>query len=223
MSKEYTRSVNVLGQIPIAGQVVFFDDYESILQWTKIDGAGDSIFELDPTLSKHGNQSLYMETRTTDMAEDDAISSMRSLHLLPSKVMSAFTSIYFKSFLYTKTFSFSLQFYDGTTIHYATLLFSPNTPKWEFLNSGGTYTEIPSLALKFRNETWHLLNLKVNFSTGYYLSFQADHQIIDLSGNGLYSDGVITDTALRLLHEITAVGLISPATLNIDDTIVHEL
>ncbi len=222
MSKEYTRSVNVLGQIPVAGQLVFYDDFEKNLHWIKSGTGGDDIFELDPTLSKHGNQSLYMATRTADAALDDFIVASRRFYLLPSKVMSIFSNFRFPDHSLMKIFTTNFLWHDGITTHTAYLRFTPNTPKWEYLNSTGGLTEIPSLALKLSNNAWHLFHLKVNFSTGHYLSLQVDHQVIDLSDIPLSISGTSDDTSMLLQHEIGTIGA-SPTDINIDDVLVHEL
>ncbi|GAI99933.1 unnamed protein product, partial [marine sediment metagenome] len=80
MSKEYTRSHTIYGNVALAGQIMDHDDFESLLKWVKFEGEGDSIFELDPTLAKHGNQSLYIKTRTTDAAIGDEIGAFRRTH-----------------------------------------------------------------------------------------------------------------------------------------------
>ncbi|KKM07504.1 hypothetical protein LCGC14_1733320, partial [marine sediment metagenome] len=59
MAEEYIRPTVILGQLPVAGNIVLADGFEHLNNWTKSGGAGDSIYELDPSLAKIGSQSLY--------------------------------------------------------------------------------------------------------------------------------------------------------------------
>ncbi|GAI59865.1 unnamed protein product, partial [marine sediment metagenome] len=156
MSKEYIRTINILGEIPIAGQVVMYDDFEHLLNWTQMAGEGDSIFELDPTLAKQGNQSLFMQTRTTAAAKDDLIAAERHLYILPSKVMSLLMAFRMASITTIKYINFTINFFDGTLSHTPIIRFLPNTPVWQYLeDDGSTYTEIPDMATTLRLGAWH--------------------------------------------------------------------
>ena len=222
MSKEYTRSVNILGQIPITGQIVIYDDFENILHWTKYLGAGDDIFELDPTVAKQGSQSLYFKSRTTDAAEDDFIGAYRSIYLLPSKVMSFLGNFRYPSFLAIKYIAFMFQWFSGTHLHTARVNYNPNVPSWDYNNSAGAPIVIPGFDTKLSTDTWHSIILRANFAIGNYLSLQVNHMTADLSGLAFQ---VAENTANSFLTKtiFLATAGAAPATLYLDEIIIHEL
>ncbi|GAH66956.1 unnamed protein product, partial [marine sediment metagenome] len=186
MSKEYVRSTLILGHLPIAGSVVLVDGFENLLKWTKKAGAGDSIFELDPTIAKIGNQSLHMKTRTTDAAENDQIGALWSGHLLPSKVLTFIFSFYYPAYLPIDNILLEMIHNDGTNDHGPQLQYNPNVPSLTYRNTTPAHIEIPDLALTFDEDCWHTIQMKVNYNTGKYISIQVDHVFVDLSGLSYY-------------------------------------
>ena len=222
MSKEYTRSMSILGSLPVAGQIVLFDDFESILNWTKTEGEGDSIHELDPSLSKHGNQCLHLKTRTTGADTGDIIGTKRILHLLPSKVMSFSIAFRTPNHVRIDTILFLFKWKDGSQDYNAQIRFKPNVPSWEYYDSAGQYTLFTGLDEKPAIDTWHFINLKVNFATHHYLSLQYDHLLADLSALAVNLGAGATDTSSSAWIQFQTAGA-NPAELYLDDALIHEL
>ncbi len=222
MSKEYIRPTVILGQLPIAGQIVLTENFENLLNWTKIDGEGDSIFELDPTIAKQGKQSLHLKTRTTGTDTGDIIGAQRLLHLLPAKVMS-----FLFSFLtpdYTKINDITLQFLwnDYVTVHTASFMFRPNTPDWRYYGSDDQFHDIPNLAIELYQDAWHLINLKINLAADLYISHQVDHLTADLTGVAVHTTTPSPASYLKTLIQFSTIGA-APAELYLDDILIHEI
>ncbi len=222
MGKEYTRQATILGQIPIAGQIITYDNFEGLLHWLKYLGPGDSIFELDPSLARTGNQSLYFKSRTTSAAENDLIGGVRNFYLLPSKRMIITSSFYITNATPIKYIAFLFYWYDGAKIHTARVHYNPNTPSWEYYDSAGDPIVIPALAINFAFHTWHTVSLHANFHADKYISLVVDHISVDLSDLSLQ---VNTSTSYSTLatHIFLCTAGAAPASLNIDECIIHEL
>lgn len=222
MAKEYIRPTVILGQLPIAGQVVLTEDFENLLNWTKVGGEGDSIFELDPTISKQGNQSLHLKTRTTSADTGDIIGAQRLLHLLPSKVMSFLFSFLTPSLALINDITLQFQWNDYVTVHTASFRFKPNTPIWEYYGTDEEFHDIPTLAIELYQDSWHLTNLKINLAADRYISLQVDHLKSDLTGIAVHTTTPSPASYLKTLIQFSTIGT-TPAELYLDDILIHEI
>ncbi len=223
MSKEYTRLIAVLGNVPSHGPYLYFDDFEHLLKWTKFAGEGDSIFELDPTVAYSQNQCLYIKSRTTNAAEDDVIGAHIYTYLSPSLKLNQ--SIHFKcpDFTKTKTIIFYFIHYDGTYAHSAAVQFLPNTPKWQYRDINGDFQDIPLSAYSLHYNAWHRLQLEVNHNTHKYVSMTINHLHFDLFDlNYLLNPDDSTPTCFYSIINFSTIGA-APGELRIDDFLLHEL
>ncbi len=222
MGKEYTRAIAVLGNLPIAGQIVMSDDFEHLLHWAQYIGEGDSVFELDPSLAKQGNQSLYMKTRTTTSTEDDIIGITRSFHLLPSHVMTFLGSFRYPSRSVIKKLTILLNYYSGSRLRIPQIHFNPNTPSWELEDEAETPIAITNFDVVLSHNAWHMFILKVNFATSKYLSLQVDHLLADLSAYSFVNVAVEEPSLLSADVFIQTAGA-NPASINLDEFLIHEI
>ncbi len=222
MSKEYTRLVSILGQLPFADRIILLDDFEGSLKWHKYQGDGDAIFELDPTLSKHGNQSIFMQTRTTSHVEDDVVGMTKYLHLLPTKILTLLTSFYIPHGDETKFIEFVFNWYDGTLIHTASIGYILATHYWQYYTDGEAYANIPASNVPMNDITWHLLKLAINLNANKYISLQIDHRIYDLSTLSSFSDTNPSGSHLRATISAHASAA-AVGSLNIDDLAIYEI
>ena len=222
MGKEYTRLVSILGQLPFADRVILLDDFEGLLQWSAFEPVGDYILELDPSRCKHGSQSIFMQTRTTGQAEDDKVGMTRSLHLLPTKILTLLTGFYVPSGLNTKFIEFIFNWYDGTAIHTASIGYILATHYWQYYTDGEAYANITGSNIPMNDTTWHLLKLAINLDTDKYISLQIDHRIHDLSALSSFSEP--DPGGSRLITTITAHAAASGVgSLNINDLAIYEV
>ena len=222
MGIEYTRLVTILGQIPFANRIIISDNFEGLLKWQQYEGTGDSIFELDPTIAKHGNQSLYMKTRTTAHAEDDTIGAEKTLHLLPTKILILLNNFLIPSYANTKILDFAISWFDATSIHTAGIRYLTSTYQWQYYSPGETHVNIPNANVPLLENIWHFLKMDINLGENRYISLQIDHMLFDLSTFLSFSE--LKDThsnlSLRIVTHASAVG---PGSLYIDDTSMYEL
>ncbi len=222
MSKEYTRLVTVLGQVPVAGQIIFHDNFDGLLNFTKVGTAGDFIFELDPSVAYKGNHSLKMETRTTGAAGSDEISALHYSHLSSSKLLVASGRFLSSSFDKMAVLRLDFIFYDETNLHRAMLAYTPATPAWAYLNSSNIETPITGAIAKPFAAGWHFYQLTVDFARNVYKSFQIDDQLFDLSDLSIYSFGSAIRRHLRSTIFFNTVGA-TAADLNLDEFLLHEI
>lgn len=222
MGKEYTRSMSILGSLPVAGQVIFYDNFESLLKWTKTAGEGDSIFELDPSLSQQESQSLHLKTRTTSADIGDEIVAGRNMHLLPSKVLSFACLFHFSANERIEHIQFLFKWHDGSNRHSALIRYRPDNPDWAYQNTTPEFVSIPNSDVLLEALTWHLIVLRINFDTDKYLSLQINNLLFDLSAFPLFTDALAT-TSYLLKRISIQTSTAFPAALHLDEIIIHEL
>ncbi|MBA7545414.1 hypothetical protein ES705_37782 [subsurface metagenome] len=222
MSREYTRRIAIVGNVPAHGPIIYYDDFEDLLKWSKLGGEGDSIFELDPTDAFSKNQSLYMKTRTASAAEDDLIGAYRYLYMLPSKKPNQ--AIHFKALTFTtiKHLIFRFILYDGVNQHSAGVRFVPGTPTWQYKATDLSWPAIPDSGYPLAINTWHRIQLQIDLNTNKYLSLIVGHRHLDLSAFQYFFDPDTTDSHMYNIIEIETIGA-APCELRIDDFLLHEL
>lgn len=222
MGKEYQRLVSILGNLPIAGNIVFYDDFSGLLKWGKYIGTGDSILELDPSLAKQGNQSLFFKSRITAAAEDDYVGAYRDVHLLPSKVITFISSFQYPSKTAVKAIYFLIEWFDGTTLHSPSIRYTPATPSWEYQASDGGWVVIPDLAITLAIDVWHIVQFQVSFSADKYISLSVNSTKVDLSGISSQSGMNAADNTLRTTIYLATAGA-APSEMNLAEVLLHEI
>ncbi len=222
MGKEYARRITIFGIVPFAAPIIFHEDFENTLQWTKTGGEGDSIFELDPSISKNGKQSLHLKTRTTGAAVGDTIGAKRFMYLHPSKHYNLISHFYSTDLTQADHIIFDLAFYDGATVHQATIRLRPRIPDIQYRNSLNIYTTIPNSELSLNNLSWHQAIFNVNFDLKKYISLTIDHTLLDISLLPYSSDSSTIDAHLETHIQIKgATGF--PTEIYLDDITLHEI
>lgn len=215
MGKEYTRLLTI---VPAAGPTpgsVFFEDFSNILRFTKVSTGGDEIFELDPTISMLGPQSLHMKTRTTGSAANDIISALILHHLTPTNFVT-FTSIFqLPDVTRIKILRFTLKLIDGVNLIEGIITFTPATPKWEYDNVGGVPTLIANSGFSIRASCWHRFTLTVNFDTNLYISCYIDQIPLPIPNFPLHfaANGVLLSLSTSI--DVQAIDA-NPAEIYID-------
>ncbi|MBA7482492.1 hypothetical protein ES705_33238 [subsurface metagenome] len=221
MGQEYTRSLTTLGLLPISGSVLFYDNFECLLHFTRFGTSGDYIFELDPSIAFSGSQSLNTKTRTTGTAPGDNINASLLSHLSPAKILTHTVRLLSPDFTKIDVLQIMHHFYDGTDINTASIYFYPNTPVWKYLDSSNAEQSIANSGFNLFNDGWHLLTLKINYLTGKYLSLTIDDVIFDLSTYAIY---INTNPTLRHLDSqcyFKTIGA-APAQLRLDEFSLTE-
>lgn len=216
MSKEYTRQIASIGIIPLAGPILFHDNFNSLLHFSIAATEGDYIAELDPSISFIGPQSLNLKTRTTDTALDDHVTITASTHLHPSKIVALSTRFLSPDFSKMSSLLFTLVFYDGANIYATAIKFLPATPAFQYLSATDEFTPIPNSAYTPLINAWHSLTLKTDFLNNNYVSLDIDHLHFNLSSLNTILFAGDSEIGLTSETKIITAGA-SPAQLRIDE------
>lgn len=222
MSKEYTRRQALIGLAPIGGPVVLYDDFSGTLKWTKTDGAGDSIFELDPGVAYVGDQSLYIKPRTTAAAENDAISATRYVPLTPSLKL-------------TMT-CFIRPSANGTTMKYFSLGFLRTIPnvQWkgsvrydapndifQYQDIAEAWQDITGSDLLYTQDKFHRFSMSLDFLNNEYLSFSFNENFHNLAGLALAESANINTQTIASVEVVK--GSIGVPSAHVDSMLITEL
>ena len=222
MSREYTRRIATLGNVPTHGPFIYFDDFENLLQWTKHEGVGDSIFELDPTIAYSKNQSLLIETRTTNAAIGDRIGARRDLYMLPSKKLNASIHFFLPNTIKITSLDFYFSYDDYAGERRPEILFLPNTPIWQYVDAAGNPQNITGSAHPLALSTWHRVQLLADCNINKFIALIIDDKYFDLSAFTFFSNEVPNPLALQMIFAIKT-STASPCRAYLDDALIHEL
>jgi hypothetical protein len=223
MSKEYTRNVYLLGHIPIAGPIVYHDIFDTPLQWTEVGTGGDTIFELDPSISLIGSQSLHMKTRTASAAKDDFILAEKKLFILPSKILSMMGHFYLPSLTTFSMLLFKFEWHFALKVYEVRVAYRPAIhDAWSFYNSAQEYENITGSTAQLIAAGWHRFILKANLISGYYSSLQIDHETFDLSEQAI-SYPISSEKDHLLIHMMLETVDAAPAEVYLDAITIFEL
>lgn len=222
MSREYTRLISVVGNVPAHGPIVLYDDFEHLLKWTKYLGEGDSVFELDPSFSFSKNQSLHIKTRTTDAAENDIIGARLLSYIPPSKRLNLSTHFSCPDYTLIKLLQFWFILFDGTNKHHSLLQLKTATPIWQYRDSIGTAIDVPDSGLLPFDNAWHRIQLLADLNTHKYIHMILDNNLFDLSALTYQHETDPKLTHLEVEIQIRNTGA-APCELHIDDFLLHEL
>lgn len=222
MGREYTRSIISVGSAPLISSVIFSDDFESILSWFVAYGLNDYIFEIDPTISYQKNQSLYIETRTTNAADNDYVVVRRDTYLLPTKTVTLTGHFYIPTLTNLRHILFAFAWMDGTDKHDASIEWRKADKKCYYLNNANTMTEIPVSLISLAATAWHRITIKLNFNTDKYISLSINQLELDLSSLSFYKD---TDPSGQQLvvDAIIKTDAAGPAKLHLDEFTLTEI
>ncbi|MBA7538213.1 hypothetical protein ES705_30487 [subsurface metagenome] len=221
MSREYTRRVSILGNIPVLGPVTLFDEFDDPIKWTKGGPGGDFIFEHDPNYSFNGRQSLHMKTRTTDSTANDIITATRYVHIPPtSKILTAFL---FSTPDRSKIdfLSLELTYDNGITAYISRLVFLPLTPTWQYNNSAGVNTNIPESTRPLKDSTWHRIAFATDFLNNKHIHALINRDLFDLSSLDLSTGAGLNEECLYISLNLKNIGA-NPSEIYIDTILSTE-
>lgn len=192
MGEEFLRRIMVLGSVPSLGPVVLFDDMEDLLKWVETGTGGDSVFEKSATVAYNKAASLHMKSRTTDAAEDDTVTANRYCYARPGNRY-RFEVIYTtENVAACKSLDFRIQYYDGTNLHDVLVRYNSSLAKWQYMNTGGTFSDFSGGTQQLDQDAWHRVLFEVDLDSGEITRLVSDG--LELSGLelGIYESASAT-------------------------------
>lgn len=222
MGEEYVRKVMVLGQVPLLGPVVLYDDIEGLLKWAKGGTGGDDTLEKDATVAYNGLASLHAKTRATNPAADDFVTALRHAYQRPGKRYRLELLWNFALSANAKNVRFRVLLYDGTYLHTIELAYLPPNNKWQYLNSAGAMADVTDGAQALTEAAWHRVMFEWDENAGKYLNFVSDGLELDLSAVEYYKAANASAVRQTVMIYVTAVAGIPPEAW-FDDVLLTEI
>lgn len=222
MGKEYERQIMVLGEVPSLGPVLLFDDMEGLLKWAQVGDLGDDVFEKSAAVAFNGSASLHIKTRTTNSAEDDETSGQRILFERPGLRYSIECIYQFLVQGDTKGVWFKVEMSDGALRHRIELKFVAISSKWQYRNSGNTFTDVPGGAQGLLEAGWHRIRFEFDQNKKEYIKMVSDGLEVDLTGISYYTGAEVADRWLDVQVGIIAAA-VGPVEGYFDDVLLLEI
>jgi len=186
MGKEYLQKSLVLGALPITDTVIFFDDFEGVLDWLK-DGTGtDYVVKRTTARKDTGSFSLYLQTKATTPAAGDYVKAYKESYFTPAKRYIYQAMFRLPSVADLDKVEFTHHYRDGSNRHTISIIYLGPEVKWQYYDTTGTYADIPGGTQVLAGGKWYRLTLTVNLLIGEYEELVVGSTRIDMSGVRYY-------------------------------------
>jgi len=224
MGEEYKRTVQVVGHVPVAKDIIFYEDFEGSWKWRGLGTGSDWVVAKvtsDYTVN-NGTYCMELTTKATTPAVGDYVEGSRYVSLRQWKTVRF--SMFFQpltqaGYAYLEV---RLKYYTGTAIVMAGVRWNRSTQRWQYLDSTGTWTDISADTQSLYEYAYHYMSFVVNFATGRLKELVCDGLV--LSGLNLAFQQVAS-TAASFLYVLIAIGsnVAARQTIYVDDVMLQEV
>jgi hypothetical protein len=189
--------------------VILDDDFaDEPLKWAKSGTGSGYDVTRDTSIGFEGPASLKLVTRSASAAADDVVTATRIVAMCASKIVRVMVRWRFEDADKNKTFTVSLIWYDGTTMHKAQIRYDAADGLWQYLNNLEAFGSIGNFNHELVEAGWHYLEFDVDFSSAKsYVRMIAD-SIHGTVGQEYYQEepDPAVPEQLQVLIETTTVG-----------------
>lgn len=222
MPKEYLTSQTVLGNIPIAESIIYFDNFESALQWQSAGNGTDYRADVVSDRSMTGAYCMDLITRSA-FASGDNVAGYRDFFLPVSQRVRLVCHFMIVSLTNTATIEFQLQHTAGATDTYKRfeVRFSTADNRWEYYD-GTNWVIIPGMTQYLFDTGWNRISFDVDFSNAFYLKLEVNNKSASMStiAPSTGSDSTGERLRIQIKHTSTTSGR---SEVLIDDVLLQAL
>jgi len=223
MGEEYKRTVQTYGFIPFSKDIILWDDIEGVLKWTGEGNAGDWVVDRISSVDgvMDGVYGLRLQTRVTTPAIDDWARATRKIGLRKWYVVRVSFNFRLPNTEVSWRFISSPQFMDGAFWYNPMVRHLGGAKKWQYLDSGGAWQDIPGGGYEIHNEAWNYCEYTVSFRDKILKTFQCNELfLVDLNLPIRVFSFVVPQNLLFLFEIQTAVA--GSKVAYIDNVLIQE-
>lgn len=221
MAVEYVRQTSGLGQLPVSSGIIYHNAFDDLIALSEGGTGGDTVFELDPSLSFSGASSLLMSTRATAAAPNDFQQALFNTPLPPSGLVTFALRYRSGSFATMQAVKFEQNNYDGDSRFKAQIFFDPQNDVLRYLDADNVPQLIPGFTHPLTENMWHFFRLTCDFSRNQYVSLEFDELLFDMSGIPMLEDVIAAAVRLESFYQIQTAGAAAVSS-NIDEFTIIE-
>ena len=186
--------------------VLLLEDCEGSNKWTAAGTGSDFVNLFDASWCYFGTKGWKLRTRATTPAADDQVLVSRVLTYPTVRRLIVRGRVNFSDVSLVKSFAVQFVIYNGSAPYQAVLWINPNTPTVAYMNSGGTYTTIPSLAFLPTDNSWYLFEIAMDLINWQYDYIRFGGTEFDMAGIPLYTTSSTAERAVYLGFLVIAIG-----------------
>lgn len=202
-----------------SGKIIVYDDFESPL--SKWIGSGATAYEVSLNTSKafRGTASLELTTGTGAGFFADASRYFG----LPSTSKVGFQFVWHMPGADAEYMTQSLDFYDGTTLHQASVRYDFANTKWQYRDTASVWQDISGATqdLAIAGNPWHFTKVTVDFAEDTFLRLYSNASSWDLSSISLRTTASSNSEEMAVAIRFDALGS-SQRKLYIDEVAITE-
>lgn len=180
MGKEYIRRVSIVGESPIAGEIVIYDGFEDLFKWIST-GDGNGAATKDNTLAFTANASMKLLSDSGAPAEDQAVAANIRAMVIPGAIYDFQLDFRFQNVTHVKSFLFYVDYQTPSDRVIMGLNFLPGTPQWQYRSTDAAWATLTGMTQTIEPTYWNRIAFGLNLNTGAYIDCILNDQTYDLS------------------------------------------
>lgn len=186
--------------------ICLLDDIEGADRWTVSGTGADYTGSSVSAACQFGSNGWQMKTRATGPAQNDYCLSTRYVCYPVGSTLYIRLRFMVPSLTVLDNVLWSFDLYNGTRHYLAAIKWTPQTPKVEYLNSSGTYTQITEFAYTLVGYGWYTLEIQLDLSSMEYGTIRFAGASKDLSGTAFQNVEAATTRAASFSMRIQTDG-----------------
>ena len=188
MAKEYIRETKIFGNVKNFGGILMYEDGENGMQWAVSGNVANPKCIICDDVALSGGGSLRLYNNNESAVDGKYITIKKPFNITESQIISVEAIFRFKNVDKYKEFVINIYLNDESKIYKAAFKSIRLSSKFQYLNSGETYTDLLAAGGLFYLGTWQYLKFGFNKTTGKYTDFQINKRTFDMSGITVFSD-----------------------------------
>jgi len=188
VGREYSKQGFILGEVPFGGENVYWDDFDTRLNWNSSGTGTDWTAELSQAQVYNGYGSLHLKTRKTDAQGGDQVYVWRMLAVPPRRRVEVDCVFQFRANQSTQYIWWLFWFSDGGyyktgygTMTYAGVRHNCTNGQWQYADGWNSWKDISGAKSLLYNTSWNRVKFSVDLDTGNYLSFRCGTLDVDVT------------------------------------------
>lgn len=194
MGIDHIGKFNVNQNLQFTKGIRLLDDCEGTFNWVVVGTGSDYSATFETAAAMIGTKGMHVKTRATSPAENDTIQVNRQFGVSESGLLAMRGNFNFVDQSLIASISMFLHYYDGTDKLNGKVVFTPQTPLIQWLNSAGGFTAFTEAPFKVNNDVWFQMELVIDTVGKIYKSARVGQLREDLDGEALRDSGGSTYT-----------------------------
>lgn len=187
MGQEDVRRVTVVGEVPVQGAIVLFDDLEGLFKWGTA-GAGDGAATKVTTKAFRGSASMKLTTDSGTPAAAQSVNASLNTFILPPQVYEVSCVFQIDDTSVATEFEILVYVNTGSELYKWGVRWDGVNGQLDARTANGSWTAIAGSDTTLADDSWHFLSYSFDFLNKKYVDAILNRDKFDISALGYTPD-----------------------------------